>query len=410
MSATPQGFSTATPDFTGSIFTSQDLAEARSVFRHIFERHAPGWDVAPIGVMAKLWSQDARPAVERLIEIARMLFDFSRGITSESEPAFRHKVRQLLNCKDEAQFDELLAELRIGAILAIRAGPVACEPLARPLNYKSGEQARSPDFAIRLPESDILIEVTTMRIGALDYWERALAIIRERIREAVVCTGMAKEVEIHAPLGVRANELTRRVLCHLVAEMQRTRDGEVDIKLGPASAKVVWREMAFLELPPGATGLGPLPQNSFPSKEHFSAVIGSGVSIQSASASKIVLVLGPNVEELFLKSIRNTIDGKRAQFTIQTPSLLILQPGAWRIPPDYVRHLIDKRIWPNPQYAWLTGIGILQPRRTFGVTEPATRLTVSWNPNPREARTTALNDLIEANAWFSKGLRIEAPQ
>ena len=40
MSTAPQGFATATPDFTGSIFTSQDLAEARSVFRLVFERHA----------------------------------------------------------------------------------------------------------------------------------------------------------------------------------------------------------------------------------------------------------------------------------------------------------------------------------------------------------------------------------
>jgi hypothetical protein len=345
-----------------------------------------------------------------LIDIARVLFDFSRGITTESAPAFRHKVRQLLYSKDEAQFDELLAELRIGALLAIRAGPVACEPLARPLDYESGAQPRSPDFAIRLPESDILIEVTTLRIGALDYWERALAIIRERIREAVVGAGMLKEVEIHAPLRVRADALTRQVVDRLLTKMRRTPDGTVDIELGPASAKVIWREMAVFELPPSATGLNALPQNPFPSDAHFSAVIGSAATVQSASASKIVPVLGPNVDELFLKSIRNTIDGKRIQFTIQAPSLLVLQLGAWRIPPDYVRHLIDKRIWPNPQYAWLTGIGILQPRRTFGATEPATTLTVSWNPKPREARTTALNDLIEENAWFSKGLRIDAPQ
>lgn len=410
MSAPPQCFATATPDFAGSIFTSEDLNEARSVFRTVFERHAPGWDRAPIGIMARLWSQDARPAIERLIDIARVLFEFSRGITAESAPAFEHKVLQLLNCKDEAQFDELLAELRIGALLATRAGPVACEPLARPLNYKASAQPRSPDFAIRLPESDILIEVTTLRIGALDYWERALEVIRERIRQAVVAAGMAKEVEIHAPLRVRADALRRQLITDLLARMKGARDGAVDVELGPVSAKIIWREMAFLEIPPGASTIDALPLNPFPSKEHFSAVIISAENILSASASKIVPVLGPNIDDLFLKSIRNTIDGKRAQFTIQAPSLLILQPGAWRIPPDYVRSLIEKRLWPNPQYAWLTGIGILQPRRSYEATEPATRLTVSWNPSPKEARTTALNDLIEANAWFSKGLRIQAPQ
>jgi hypothetical protein len=410
MSAASHDFTTAAPDFAGSVFTTQDLIEARGVFRLAMERYSAGWETAPIGVMAQLWNQDARPAVERLIDIARVLFDFSRGITLESAPAFEHKVRQLLSCKDEAQFDELLAELRVGALLAVRAGPVACEPLARPLDYRSSAQPRSPDFAIRLPESDILIEVTTLRIGALDYWERALAIIRERIRDAVVAAGMAKEVEIHAPLRVRADALTRRVIDRLLTEMKRARDGALDVELGPVSIRVMWREMTFLQLPLGASDLDAMPKDPFSSKEHFSAVIGSAANISSASASKIVPILGPNVEELFLKSIRNTVEGKRPQFMIQAPSLLVLQPGAWRLPPDYVHHLIDKRLWPNPQYRWLTGIGILQPRRTFGATEPTTKLTVSWNPSPSEARTTALNDLFEANAWFSNGLRIEAPQ
>lgn len=364
----------------------------------------------PVGVMALLWRQNTRPAAERLIDIASVLFDFSRGITLDSAPALEHKVRQLLTCRDDLQFEELLAELRVGAFLATRAGPVACEPLVRPLDYKASASPRSPDFAIRLPESDVLIEVTTLRIGALDYWERALEDIRERIREAVVAAGMAKEIEIHVPLRVRADALTRRVMDDLIAEMRRTKDGSANIKLGPVHAKLLWREMMFVGFSSCATELDRLSQNLFPNQEHFSAVIGPAASVQSASASKIVPVIGPNIDELFLKSIRNTIDGKRDQFTIQAPSLLILQPGAWRIPADYVRHLVDVRVWPNPQYSWLTGIGILQPRRDFRTTEPGTRLTVTWNPNPREPRTTALNDLIEKNAWFSGGVRIQAPR
>ena len=409
MSMQPRNFITATPDFTGSIYTSQDLAEARKVFRIAFERHAPGWELAPIGVMARLWNQDARPAIERLIDIARVLFEFSRGISTESAPALDHKVRQLLNCKSEAQFDESLAELRVGALLAVRAGPVKCEPLAHPLNYKRSKKPLSPDYSIQLPGGEILIEVTVLRIGALDYWERALAVIRERIRSAVLNAGMAKEVEIQAPLRVRSEALTRQILDRLLKEMKRKRDGAVDVELGPVSAKIIWRELIFFELPLGATGRDALPQFPFSSDEHFSAVIGSAANVTSVSASKIVLILGTDADELFLKSIRSTVDGKRRQFTIQAPSLLILQPGAWRIPTDHVHHIIDRRLWPNAQYAWLTGIGVLQPRRAFGPTDPPTALTVSWNPSPKEPRTTALNDLIETNAWFSKGLSIEAP-
>ena len=134
-----------------------------------------------------------------------------------------------------------------------------------------------------------------------------------------------------------------------------------------------------------------------------------GLGIQSAFASKVVPVLGPSVEELFVKSMRNTIDGKRSQFSMSAPSLLILQPGNWRFAPDYIQYLIEKRIWPNAKYAWLTGIGILKPRRTFNKGDAPTNLTVTWNTQPTEPRTEALEALIERNAWFSKGLHIESP-
>lgn len=410
MSTHSRGFLTATPDFSGSIFTSQDLAEARSIFHLIFERYLPNWGGASVGVLGKLWRQDARPAVERLIDIALLLSEFSRGITVESEPVFGHKVRQLINCQNEAQFEELLAELRVGAFLSVRAGPVACEPLARPYDHQNALQPCSPDFGIRLPEGDILIEVTTLRIGVLDHWERALTIVRERIGEELVKAGMAKEVEIHAPLRVRADALTRRVMIQLLAKMKQSSDGAAEIALGPNSARVTWREMTFIEIPSSAIGFQALPQDLFPSNAHFSVVVGSSSSVQSASASKIVLVLDSNVDELFLRSIRNTIDAKRRQFVIQAPALLILQLGSWRIPLDYVLSLINKRIWPNSQYAWLTGIGIFQPRQTFSATAPPPKLVVSWNPNPKEPRTSALNDLIEANAWYSKGQRVEPRQ
>ena len=111
MSSTRPNFATVTPDFTGSIFTIQDLDIARGVFNFFFERYAPGWGSSPTGVMGQLWNQDSRPAVEQLIDIARVLSDFSRGITKDSAPIFGQKIRQLLNCKDKAQFEELLAEL-----------------------------------------------------------------------------------------------------------------------------------------------------------------------------------------------------------------------------------------------------------------------------------------------------------
>jgi hypothetical protein len=381
----------------------------------IFERYAPEWPSSAVGVLGNLWRQDARPSAEKLIDLARTLFDISGAITPESASVFGRKIRQLLYCKDDHQYEELMAELRVGALFAARAGPVAWEPLARLANDDASPrtQPKSPDYAIRLPSSDVAIEVTTIRIGALDNWERAIEVVVEKLRAATRQAAMRKEIEIHAPLRMRADALTRNIVDQLIKEMKASPSGSKDIQLGPPIVRISWRDIPIVSLPPGSSPADLSVGDAFPSGEHFSALVassGSGFPFQSALASKVVPILGHNVEELFVNSIRNKLDLKRAQLQVEVPSLLILQPGAWRIPPDYVQHLVDKRIWPNPQYSWLTGIGILLPRRTFNLRDPPARLIVSWNTQPKIPRTTALNDLVEQNAYFSKGLPIDPPK
>lgn len=376
----------------------------------MFERYAPTWPKSPVGIIGRLWRDDATPSALKLIDVAQVLFLVSRAITLESAEVFAHKVRSLLNCRGEAQYDELLAELRVGALLAVRAGPVACEPLARPFDPRAAAQPSSPDYGIRLPGGDIVVEVTTLRIGLLDSWERAIEIVRHKIADAAVSANLAKEVEIHAPLRIRSDALNRNEVFRLLAAMKADPSGSMEVPLGPVTSTVMWRGIPLIELPTHSKPSSSLPSNPFPTDQHFSAVIGSATQVQSASASKVVLVLGPDVEQLFVRSIRNTLDGKRAQMQYEAPTLLVLQPGAWRVSGDYVRHLIDKRIWPNRDYAWLTGIGLLQSRRTFTRSESDTTLTVSWNGQPKIPRTAALTALIEQEAWFSRGLPAEAPQ
>ncbi|MES2353162.1 MAG: hypothetical protein V4568_01970 [Pseudomonadota bacterium] len=414
MSTVRQNFSNATPSLTGSMFSLHDFNEARKFFQIIFDRYVPGWEHNPVGLMGELWKSEGEPAIERLIDIARVIYDLDRGISRESMPALEHKVKQLLNCKDRDQFEELFTEMRIGAFLAVHAGTILCEPLAQPLNYKSRKQPPSPDFGIILPGWDALIEVTTLKVGALDDWDHALTIIKKRLEAAVNKAGLMKEIEIRAPLSVRAHELTKQGLISLIDKMRQEPDGLTEIKLGPATAKIIWRQVVVVNLPAGAIERDGFPIVPRPTKEHFGAIVAEGVTVLSAFASRVVPILDPNPEELFVASIRNVLKGKRKQFPdeIKNPSILIIQPRALHLSPDYLRYLIVERIWPKLDYDWLTGIGVFQSNSTYsyGVNAPRPKVTITWNPKAEVPRTKALHDLFENNVYFINGERIDTPQ
>jgi hypothetical protein len=52
-----------------------------------------------------------------------------------------------------------------------RAGPISCEPMVPTELLGSPSPPSSPDYAIRLPDGDVIIEVTMMRAEVLDSWD-----------------------------------------------------------------------------------------------------------------------------------------------------------------------------------------------------------------------------------------------
>jgi hypothetical protein len=397
--------STGLPNLTGTIYSQSDFEAAHTTMSQIFEKYAPQWPDTPTGVFSEYWDKRTKLEALNVIEVASTLSVLARTITAASEPIFARKVNEFLYCQNRKQYEELLAELRVGSLLGHRAPPVFYEPLVRPVTCGDASRPISPDFSIRLSDGDVAIEVTTLHCNALDRWEQQTKIIEERIRSAVLGASLCKEIEFWMPLGIQADTFKREDLRMLIQAMEATETGRYRLPLGSAAAEIIWRNLHIFNTSNGR-GAQHL-QAIFPSDQHFAAVGGSG--IRNAIAFKTVPVLDQESNRILVKSLRNTINGKRNQLRFDEPTLLVIQASKWRISAADLLGIIERQIWPNTKYAWLTGIGIFQPRANFELSAPASSLTVTWNTQPRVPRTESLFALIESNARFGNGKRIDKP-
>jgi hypothetical protein len=105
-------------------------------------------------------------------------------------------------------------------------------------------------------------------------------------------------------------------------------------------------------------------------------------------------LLAEDARELILKSLRGSLDNKRRQFPHEAPYLLVIKLGHHQLISDAFHKLIEERIWPNRDYAWITGICIFNPRTGFKKGDPAPSMYLFLNPNSR-VRGPALKDLTD---------------
>jgi len=164
------------PSLSGTIFTVEDLRNARLVWTHLEQRCAPGWFAKPRGLLSGLFEANTAHATCVLIEIAAALDAVRLNLTSKSVPVFEAKVASLVTVKDEKTFDELLTEILVAATLTPAVSPIAFEPYV-PMNAR-GQRPPSSDYAIFLPDGPVAIEVSVLYIGQLERWQRRVRGIR----------------------------------------------------------------------------------------------------------------------------------------------------------------------------------------------------------------------------------------
>lgn len=367
------------PDMNGTIFTEENLFFARRYLSETFARLDSRWLEKPGGPMGLQWNGGGRFPACYLIEFARIISLLQTNITAKSVKILYEKVQKLLRARSEVEFEETYTELRVADFLSARMSPIAMDPLVPEEYLNSPNRRPTPDFAVRLPSADVFFEVTTLYLGALLDWDKSMNELRnDLLRELMKKRRLRRSVTLEFPSVFQHKDLSTDQFSQIVYEITQQDNGMISINIGDYSANVLWEGFAHFNVPEEMT-------------PGVAATVGGQLNPAIAVYHK--LVVDDNITEQVLKSIRNTLNGKRKQFPYEHPYVLVIKIGDHRLVESGIGQLLVQRIWPNPDYAWIGGIAFFKPRTSFEKsTDLGPELWLNVNDN---AHTLLPQELID---------------
>ncbi|HEX2912170.1 MAG TPA: hypothetical protein VH186_15275 [Chloroflexia bacterium] len=374
-------FLDAAVNLDNTIFSQAELNLAREYLVDLIYRIDPYWLRKPVGYFSNYWLSDEPESVCRVIDFAFTLNRLEMsGLQAGSKAVFIKKVKALLRhiYKKEA-FEEALTELEVGAILAQRAQPLLLEPyIIEPKADKAkpfipASRARLVDLALLSPQGEALfIDVTVFRSESINLWTRAARNLAKllflTLASEELCRHIRVELPFPAPLELTGPEQDSPTVRAFLNAIVRQKQGSTGLPVASENQEISleWQEHKF--------------ENSDQSDDRptlsFTFPQGSLICYVKSDCFADFL-------EKTLKSIRNSLKVKREQFQLDSPLVLVIKIGNNLLTEKLLLKLIERRLWSNSRFNWLSGIVLFKPRSGFQLTDSAPALLLSSNPNAR---------------------------
>jgi hypothetical protein len=395
-------FLDATPDLSPTIFSPLELAWARKYLVELLEREDPAWLVKPTGYLARFWLNDDTFAVCYLIELARLLNRLELGgVAPEAKPVLFKKLHQLLRkTPQKAAFEETLTELQLAAFLTETAqpGPLLLEPRLLELKPQTGAKPRlAPvsgqkviDLALPLADQILFVEVTVLNFEALNSWLKLAQHLATLFQKTFWLENLSRQVEISLPFPASAKLLDEGLVKDLLTAVTTSAEGKRSHQLTTeAKVGLHWH----------------VPSKQIEERVSFPLFRQAAPTLGFTQGEVSCVMAQENLtqfDEWLLKSLRNSLKIKKEQCRFEPGSLLVIKPGSSLLSPNKLLELVERRLWSNSRYRWLSGLGIFSPRTGFAKTEPGPRLMVLLNPQAHFLiRGSALQFLQTFEAKFA---------
>lgn len=418
--------------FTYWPLTNDHLIFARDFLTNAIKTHDPAWLRKPFGPLGRCWKDSAVFAACQLIELSRILSTLNASITKRSKSIYVDKFKQLLRAKNNFQFEEILTELQAVCHLVERIGPISLNPLVPDNLIGSSQEPPSPDFAIRLNSRDVFSDVTVLRQGAFSQWDNAVGRLSNEISRLVRKNKIRRIIYLNFPFSARNIAFSPSSLADLIKQISLLENGQAAITISSKELSVTWESLPHLDTNgkhPTSMPTGTRYATSGPIDliGNYSMMMATSVATdpdlyvnfggprlgdthRAAVAIEARLVVDSELNELLLKSLRNTLKRKREQFTLEAPFILIIKPGHHRLSTSTLSALLMDRIWPNKEYAWISGACLFAPR-TFSdkinvpgleIYDPPSLMVLLPNPGAANLLPQELVDIF--NFWKSNYL------
>lgn len=389
-------FLTDCPDLSNTIFTDNDLQKARQYLYSVIARINLPWLKKPKGPLGKHWNIGNTYSACFLIDVAQVVHAFEHRITQRSLPLFPSKVNGILEPPSEREFVENLTEFQVAFGLTEYIRQLDVDPMVPAedlLSSSKGQRPKTPDFSFQLPDCTVFLDATVLHIAALDEWDKCMDSLTSALQQHL--RKQQRNVCINITLPFPFFGDICRVTRVLKSKIDEFPSGKMDIGSG---GKVEWEPMPFIIADDASSALSTFSTMSSPM-----AIFGPSEGYtRNAFAQWRSIATMPEEDvnkanKLLFNSLRNTLNRKQDQMPHQKPSLLVIRLGHHRLLAGRLVKKIEERIWPNPQYDWLTGIVLFTPREGFAKADRKPCLTLNANPEAHCPASPSLLSLFGAS-------------
>jgi hypothetical protein len=203
-------------------------------------------------------------------------------------------------------------------------------------------------------------KLTVLYIAALDKWDKCMDDLTFALQQHLRKQQRNFSISITLPFPFFGD--IRDITRVLKSKIDELPSGNMNIGSG---GKVEWESMPFIVTHDSSSIFSQFFSMSSPVAIFASSEGGArNAFAQWRSFATMPEEDVNKANKLLFNSLRNTLNGKQDQMPHKQPSLLVVRLGHPRLLADRLIEKIQERIWPNPDYDWLTGIVLLMPSYT----------------------------------------------
>ena len=305
-----------------------------------------------------------------------MLRELSAGLTQSSVPKFAAKIRDLLYERGERQYQEIKAELGVGAMLVGNASPISFEPYTSP-TAAPHERNKSPDYGIWLPDGVVAVEVTVFHVGALDAWERLIRTVQRDLGSRIRASQAKKIISMSVPLEVPSLAASRFVTRDVTNTILSNESGRLEVPVPNGMAEIEWQPMPVVRAPRDEWN------TDAPAAVFVDAPDGIVDPVRSAHAFKVQPTWDPQrFEDLVFRAMQATLKRKRDQLrAIEEPCVIAMQAGHHRISDEMIVDIVERQVLVQPEVRLDHGHHPIRSRKAYSEHDAERKLLSTLNPN-----------------------------
>jgi hypothetical protein len=351
----------------------------------------PRWPEKPVGPLASRWSHSDQYSICYLIHVATVLRVLRMNVVGKSIRILREKAQELLRPPSQAAFEETLIELEVGAAMTNWTMPIWLEPLVPDGLAPSAPKPSSPDYAIKLPDADVTVEVTVWHWQRIQAWDRLRKELTKRLEVKLSGVELRRNLRIELPLDISNDDLST-LTNPLLLERIVGEPGELVIATGGGDATIQWSDTPHFD------SFESFKKTRLP--EGVDMAVTGPIVIKRALGFSFKPIIDDTTFGAIVASLRKAIDRKSRQRHASAPHVLAMALGHHRLHWDWLTPLFAERIFPNNKYKWISALCAFTPQRGWRANSPLSNCTFTWNENAAILVPKSLHEIAENGATY----------